>query len=334
MRGFLLNFGLLQQILLNRMARMTAKVLPVDGKKKCSNVSCSNPNKDASGMMLLSEFSVAKDKISGYSSRCRECGKETRNEKAKNNPGLGREKYLRDKVLRPLRTKIKVDSKKCGNAKCVNHSKFLDGTLPASEFGKDNARKTGLTSSCKECMSKEGAEYRKNNVDKEKARHTKYTKENLEALRIKSIKYTARFPEKKKKSRDSWKSKNPKYFNVYIKERKKHDIDFKLRSNLRNRLTVSLRSYRITRQISAVRDLGCTIPEFIAYIESMWANGMYWENYGLGMDKWNLDHIVPLSAFSLNELEQQKKAVHYTNLQPLWQKDNLKKSASLDWKHP
>ncbi len=46
---------------------------------------------------------------------------------------------------------------------------------------------------------------------------------------------------------------------------------------------------------------------------------MSWSNYGT----WHLDHIVPCVAFDLSQLEEQKKAFHYSNLQPLWAIDNF-----------
>lgn len=75
---------------------------------------------------------------------------------------------------------------------------------------------------------------------------------------------------------------------------------------------------------SAVKDLGCSIQEFKIYIESKFLPGMTWDNWGI--NTWHLDHIISLSSFDLTIREELLKAVHYTNLQPLWAKDNIKKS--------
>jgi hypothetical protein len=79
---------------------------------------------------------------------------------------------------------------------------------------------------------------------------------------------------------------------------------------------------RGTKTGSAVSDLGCSIEELKKYIETKFLEGMTWENYG----KWHIDHIIPLSKFNLSDREELLKAVNYTNLQPLWAEDNMKKS--------
>jgi hypothetical protein len=53
---------------------------------------------------------------------------------------------------------------------------------------------------------------------------------------------------------------------------------------------------------------------------------MSWENYG----KWHIDHIRPLTSFNLSDENQQLKAGHYTNLQPLWASENVRKGAKYE----
>ena len=48
---------------------------------------------------------------------------------------------------------------------------------------------------------------------------------------------------------------------------------------------------------------------------------MNWSNYG----NWHIDHIIPCNAFDLNNEFEKRACFHYTNLQPLWACDNIKK---------
>jgi hypothetical protein len=54
---------------------------------------------------------------------------------------------------------------------------------------------------------------------------------------------------------------------------------------------------------------------------------MSWDNWGQGIDNstWHFDHIVPVTAFDLDTAEGQRLAFQYTNLQPMWGSDNIKK---------
>lgn len=100
------------------------------------------------------------------------------------------------------------------------------------------------------------------------------------------------------------------------------DPQFRLACALRTRLVVAVRED--SKSGSAVRDLGCTIAELKAHLESKFQPGMTWENWSL--HGWYIDHIRPLASFDLTDREQLLQAVHYTNLQPLWATDNIRKS--------
>jgi hypothetical protein len=96
-------------------------------------------------------------------------------------------------------------------------------------------------------------------------------------------------------------------------------LEKRIKRNLRSRLNKALQGNYKTG--SAVRDLGCSIEELKKYLESKFQDGMTWDNYG----QWHIDHIRPLCSFNLQDPEELKKVCHYSNLQPLWAKDNLDK---------
>jgi hypothetical protein len=107
----------------------------------------------------------------------------------------------------------------------------------------------------------------------------------------------------------------------------KNDISRRIAKSLRIRFKLGLRAALKQKKCSAVLDIGCAWDEFIIYIEKLFQPGMNWGNWGRGPGKWNMDHIKPLALFDLENEEEQKKACHYTNLQPLWAFDNLSKGA-------
>ena len=50
---------------------------------------------------------------------------------------------------------------------------------------------------------------------------------------------------------------------------------------------------------------------------------MTWENYG----EWHIDHIIPLD--SANDENELYSLCYYTNLQPLWGNENIRKGAKI-----
>ena len=69
--------------------------------------------------------------------------------------------------------------------------------------------------------------------------------------------------------------------------------------------------------------IGCSLEELKKHLESQFKPGMSWKNRG--RNGWHIDHIKPCASFDLSKSEEQHKCFHYSNLQPLWAKENLRK---------
>lgn len=106
----------------------------------------------------------------------------------------------------------------------------------------------------------------------------------------------------------------------------------RLASRLRNRMKKVLRDNmpvnKKTTRANYSENVGCTGPELVSYIESKWLSGMNWDNYGWGQGKWTIDHIRPIKDY-IDKGEDPRTSNHYTNLQPMWFEDNMKKGSKL-----
>jgi hypothetical protein len=157
-------------------------------------------------------------------------------------------------------------------------------------------------------------------VNKDKIRLQKKAYRDLNKERQKA--YDKTYIEANRDKIKAYKEANRDKINNYFKNKKKTDIQFKLSCNLRVRLNSAINNnYKAG---SAVKDLGCSIEEFKSYLESKFQSGMSWDNWTT--DGWHIDHIKPLASFDLTDRNQLLEACHYTNLQPLWAKDNIIKS--------
>ncbi len=214
-----------------------------------------------------------------------------------------------------------------------------------------SAKKRGLhgkASRCKSCDKEYHLKHRAENYEAYRAKEKAYKESNREIIRARSreeykntpieihrekarekrAKYGAKLKASKKeyRSRPEIKTRDREY----NKNRYKNNIQYKLSCRLRIRISNFLKAKNNTKKIgSAVRDLGCSIDEFKAYLESKFEPWMTWENYGawdLKKRTWQIDHIIPLCKFSLEKKEDFLKACHYTNLQPLCSHANYKKN--------
>jgi hypothetical protein len=136
----------------------------------------------------------------------------------------------------------------------------------------------------------------------------------------------------KSEARESYRESIRKYYKnnkekklLQIKESKNKMYEKmpykKIERNLRSRCYKALQG--AYKSATTQKLLGISFEEARKYLESKWQEGMSWDNYGLR--GWHIDHVIPVSSFDLTIAEEQAKAFHYTNLQPLWARDNLTK---------
>jgi hypothetical protein len=118
--------------------------------------------------------------------------------------------------------------------------------------------------------------------------------------------------------------------NLRTRKRYATDLHFRIGLCLRRRMYMAIK-YKYTGS-QAIHDLGCSLAFLIEHLEGQFRPGMTWDNWG--RNGWHIDHIMPLRSFDLSDPSQYAAACHYTNLQPLWSHDNVRKGARLGKPRP
>jgi hypothetical protein len=180
------------------------------------------------------------------------------------------------------------------NIKRCNQCK-LDKLI--TDFSKDNSKKDKLQNKCKVCI---------------KEIVKKHTKEN-------KYKFQKLWNDKKRSEGYYTKYAKSGYWNNYQKNRRKKDPYYSLYINIRSRISNLISGKNKSKSTQQI--IGMSTNDFKLYIESKWVENMNWDNYGYGPERWVLDHKIPISsAQNLNEIIELN---HYSNLQPMWWRDNL-----------
>lgn len=228
---------------------------------------------------------------------------------------------------------------------------------PFSEYHKRSARSSGIQPKCIACASELKKKKYWSNRDVELAKLTKsrlkpenvqqrkgYYEKNKEAYKERNDKYMQDEELKKRKSergkqrylknkeaiqarhkRNYERAKAEGRLSEIHRQKKATDPVYNIKRRLRFRLRhiVKALGNNSYKRMSSLELLGCDMPAFKAYIESKFTEGMSWER----LSEIHIDHIRPCASFDLSDMEEQKKCFHYTNLQPLWDVDNLKKGS-------
>lgn len=209
-----------------------------------------------------------------------------------------------------------------------------------SFFGKDKRSFDGLYYACKKCKNDLSKKHYLNNKEAIKERHKLYNIKNKEKIKeyndsrkqeknIYSKNYNIinkdKLKEYHKKYRLENKDKKREYFKIYYKQKRKEDLMFKFKCNVRNIVYKSFKktNSKFKKKLKSEEIIGCNLLEFKEYIQSQFTNGMTLENYG----EWHLDHIIPIATAKTEE--DIIRLNHYTNFQPLWAKENISKGAKI-----
>jgi hypothetical protein len=177
-------------------------------------------------------------------------------------------------------------------------------------------QKNQISYRCKLCTSEYNKQYYQKNQSKLKERTQQFRNENPDYMK----KWKQENKQKIQKQKRDWLNKNRTLINEKERNKRKINPAYKIKKNLRRRVNQVIT--RNDKSNATMNLIGCSIYELLQYLEKQFTDGMNWTNYG----KWHIDHIIPCASFDLTDPEQQKKCFHYSNLQPLWAADNIRKS--------
>jgi hypothetical protein len=199
-------------------------------------------------------------------------------------------------------------------------------------FGKNKRQADRHHYYCKACVKKaseekkqKNKEYYKRWVEENKEQVKAYQKKYKKDNRDKINEYQRSLPlEKKRKANCSEKKKqrgkhrrqdkvHKDKRRVYYIQKYQEDIQYKLKKLLEAQLRTLFEMDDIT--IKSKDLIGCTIPEFKAYLQSIWLPTMSWNNYAT---EWQIDRIKPYCEFDLTDPRQKQECMCFQNTQPLF----------------
>ena len=209
-----------------------------------------------------------------------------------------------------------VEHKRCSSCKEY---------LILTTFTKSKERWDGLSAKCMTCKKAEYKKYYQGNKEKLLQNYKVYFQKNREKRYATKKIWRKANPEKVRNIAKRYHRKrtlNGKN-RIYRKNKYHNDLKFRIRANLSTRLWCALKAQGVKKTTSTMKLCGCSLENLKQHLESQFVDGMSWDNKG----EWHIDHIKPCAAFDLTDVEQQKECFHFTNLQPLWALDNMKKGA-------
>lgn len=206
---------------------------------------------------------------------------------------------------------------------CSKCKSYKDKSL----FSPDNRTPSGLQSQCRECQkiaaSLLSEEKKEKRAEAARIRARLWHLENRERSIASKKKWRCENIEKKRNSDRQYyyenKEKIIEYNRSYNSTKYKEDHTYRLGKNIGHRIRMALSSVGYTKKSRTTEIIGCDLETLKAHISRQFLKGMTWGN----RRDWHIDHIIPLSKAETED--DVVRLNHYTNLRPLWAKDNLEK---------
>lgn len=169
-------------------------------------------------------------------------------------------------------------------------------------------------------VNKEHAKaYRQANKERDSAKRKEYKQANKDRILAANKEYY-------EKNKNKVLQANKKWRKAKAETSPSYKMQIILRERVRGLISKGRMGYKKHSTSQLYRKLlGCSISDFMVYMETNMAYGMNWDNYGFR--GWHIDHIKPCAAFDLTDDKQVAECFHYTNMQPLWWRDNISKGA-------
>ncbi len=251
-----------------------------------------------------------------YRRKCKACIQSERRERYSNDPAYREYKKARSRQVYAKRREAAVAQKakyREQNRKKINESKMKSYYADVEESRKKNRDRYAADPD----SAKKRREYRAKNIERERLVSKMYREKKGDELR-----------EKRRVQNFRWREANREKYNEKNREYYRSSIKRKIGMNLRNRINAMVR-YKsgLNKRDSLVLLVGCDVEKLKIRFESQFTEGMNWAKFLDG--EIHIDHIKPCASFDLTKEEEQKKCFHYTNLQPLWARDNLIKGSKV-----
>lgn len=169
-------------------------------------------------------------------------------------------------------------------------------------------------------MNKKTKKYHRDNKERSKAYRESHKEKTLNTGRAWAIKNK----EKLQRYRARYYVENKAKLEANKRYKYNNDIPLRAIHNLSQRMRKACVAQNTISAIHTEKELGCTKEYFTTHIESLFVEGMSWDNYGYY--GWHIDHIKGCSTFDLRDPKQRAACFNYRNTRPLWAQDNFKRN--------